>query len=135
MYFGRYVPVMKKFFSLLTVTMLVMAALTFGCIVNAAQPDDIPDIQQTAYDYYDDGYYDDYAAGARPVDWFKVGGGAFLISTIGTIVIVIWIYSGYKFNGQTEPYSYSRKAPLELTGSEDVLIDRQIRRERIERNR
>ena len=63
------------------------------------------------------------------------GGGAFLISTIGTIVIVIWIYSGYKFNGQTEPYPYSRKAPLELTGSEDVLIDRQIRRERIERNR
>ena len=50
---------MKKFFSLLTVTMLVMAALTFGCIVNAAQPDDIPDIQQTAYDYYDDGYYEE----------------------------------------------------------------------------
>lgn len=127
---------MKKFFSLLTVTMLVMAALTFGiCTVNAAQPDDNSDIQQTAYGYYDDGYYDDYEAGSRPVNWFKVGGGAFLISTIGTIVIVALIYRGYKYNGRTEPYPYSRKAPLELTDSEDVLIDRQIRRERIERNR
>ncbi len=127
---------MKKFFSLLTVTMLVMAALTFGmCTVNAAQLDDTaPDIQQTAYDYHDDGYYDNHAA-ARPVDWFKVGGGAFLISTIGTIVIVMWIYSGYKFNGRTEPYPYNRKAPLELIDGEDILIDRQIRRERIERNR
>jgi len=112
-----------------------MAALAFGiCTVNAAQPDDTPHVQQTAYDY-DDGYYDDYAASSRPVNWFKVGGGAFLISTIGTIVIVMWIYSGYKYNGKTEPYPYNRKAPLELTDSEDVLIDRQIKRERIERNR
>ena len=125
---------MKKFLSLFAVTMLVMAALAFGvCTVNAAQPDDIlPSVQQTAYD---DGYYDDYETSSGSVNWFKVGGGAFLISTIGTIVIVGWIYSGYKFNGRTEPYPYNRKAPLELTDSEDVLIDRQIRRERIERNR
>lgn len=133
---------MKKLISLLSVTILVMAALIFGvCAVNAAQPDyTSPDVQQTTYNYYDDDYYDDYYSstsqprGQRPVNWFKVGGMAFLISTIGTIVTVAMIYRGYKYNGRTEPYPYSRKAPLELTDSEDILIDTQIRRERIERD-
>jgi len=125
---------MKKFMTLFFVTVMTAAVLIFGaCAVSAAQPDDTsPSIQQTAYD--DDYYYDDYAQ-ARPVNWFKVVGGAFLVSTIGTIVIVAIIYGGYKFNGRTEPYPYTRKAPLELTGTEDILVDTQIRRERIDRNR
>ena len=50
-------------------------------------------------------------------------------------ITVVVIACRYKFNGRTEPYPYNRKAALELSASEDVLIHTDIKRERIERDR
>ena len=44
------------------------------------------------------------------------------------------IYRGYKYNGQTEPYEFKDKAPLELREKEDVLIDVRVTTEHIERD-
>ncbi|MBQ8132820.1 MAG: hypothetical protein IJ192_00155 [Clostridia bacterium] len=55
------------------------------------------------------------------------------ISVVVTGLTVHSIYRGYKYNGQTEPYQYSKKAPLQLTLAEDELIDTQVTKRRIER--
>ena len=58
----------------------------------------------------------------------------YIISIIGTGLIVYFIYRGYKYNGMTEPYEFKNKAPLELKDREDALIDVHVTTRRIERN-
>lgn len=124
----------KRFLSVFSATLLAAITLLFGtvCVGAAAVPDDNDtgySVETVAYSDYDYDYHQ-----APPVNWFKVIGTAFLISTIGTVVVVALIYRGYKYNGRTEPYPYNNKAPLELFDSEDILVDTDVRRERIERN-
>ncbi len=125
----------KNFLMKCSATLIVAMILLFGAVsVSAAAqvqttPDTAYSVETMAYDYYDD--YDRNP----PVNWFKIIGISFLISTVGTIAAVVMIYRGYKFNGRTEPYPYNNKAPLELTDSEDILVDTDVRRERIERDR
>ncbi len=85
---------------------------------------------QAAYDDYDTYSYD---VQRPPVNWVKVGGISLLISIVVTGAVVVMIYHGYKHNGKTEPYPYDSKAPLELTDTEDILVDTDIQRERIQR--
>ena len=56
------------------------------------------------------------------------------ISVLATGITVFLIYNSYKNNGKTEPYPYNQKAPLDLKLVEDIHVDTQIRRTRIERN-
>lgn len=53
------------------------------------------------------------------------------ISIVVSLCSVIYIFHSYKTNGQSEPYPYDKKAPLELTEREDIMIDRKVERERI----
>ncbi len=57
--------------------------------------------------------------------------GASIVIT-GITVFLIW--HSYKTNGQSEPYTYKKNAPLELTHSEDVHVDTIVNRRKIERN-
>ena len=50
----------------------------------------------------------------------------------GITVFLIW--HGYKTNGQSEPYTYKKNAPLTITNSEDVHVDTIVNRRKIERN-
>lgn len=59
---------------------------------------------------------------------------SFGISALVTGITIYVIYSGYKHNGRTEPYEYTKKAPLELTEEQDDLVDVRVTSVRIERN-
>ncbi len=127
----------KLFIAVLAAVMMIFAT-TAVCAYDDAECINDPSVQQTAYDYYDD-YYDDYyennSSYRMRTNWGRAIGTSVLVSVIGSVVVVAFVFGRYKFHGRTEPYPYNRKAPLELTGSEDILIDTQIRRERIERDR
>ncbi len=56
------------------------------------------------------------------------------VSIAATGITVFLIWHGYKTNGQSEPYTYKKNAPLELTKSEDVHVDTIVNRRKIERN-
>lgn len=55
-------------------------------------------------------------------------------SVVVVSVIVLFIYRSYKTNGMTEPYPYKQKAPLQLTETEDILIDTRVSKVKISRN-
>ena len=137
----------KKFLFTILTFMLMTAVVTFGSTTAFADfeeydSDNISTVQTAAYDdeyyddYYDDDYYDNNTSSYhRETDWFRTIGTSLLVSVIGSAVAVGIVFSRYKFNGRTEPYPYNRKAALELSASEDVLIHTDIKRERIERDR
>ncbi len=56
------------------------------------------------------------------------------VSVVGTAITVFLIWHSYKTNGQSEPYTYKKNAPLELTHSEDVHVDTIVNRRKIERD-
>ena len=56
------------------------------------------------------------------------------ISAAITLIVVFAIYYGYKSNGKTEPYPYNKKAPLDLSVSEDIHVDTDVTRRKIEKN-
>lgn len=64
----------------------------------------------------------------------KVFGIGILVAVVGTGVAVFMVYNSYKNNGKTEPYPYNQKAPLELIEVEDVHVDTQVERRKIERD-
>ena len=68
-------------------------------------------------------------------NWGKIIGIAVIISAVVTGLVVYFTFRGYKYNGMTEPYKFKEKAPLELTDSEDVLIDVHVTSVHINRNR
>ena len=126
------------FTAVIAVIMTIFVTLTVSAYEETKTVSDTP-VQQTAaysdyYDHYDD-YYENNGTYRNEINWFRAIGTSLLVSVIGSGIAVAVVFSRYKFNGKTEPYPYNRKAPLELTGTEDVLIDRQIIRERIERDR
>lgn len=59
---------------------------------------------------------------------------ALSISVLVSLLSVFSIYRSYKSNGKTEPYPYNNKAPLDLKVSEDVLVDTDVRRRKIEKD-
>ena len=122
----------KILISALTV-MLLAVAMMFGAMSVSAvyeEYDTNMSAEQMAYDdYYDDGYYSD----SRPVSMGRTIGTSVVVSIVGSVIAVLVVWGRYKFNGRTEPYPYTRKAPLELTDREDVLVDRYVKTERIER--
>ncbi len=119
----------KLFIAVLAAVMMIFVT-TAVCAYDDAECINNPSVQQTAYDYYENN--SSYRMGTN---WGRAIGTSVLVSVIGSVVVVAFVFGRYKFHGRTEPYPYNRKAPLELTGSEDILIDTQIRRERIERDR
>lgn len=126
--------ILKISLAVMAVSIMLCCAVTV-CALDSMEYEDIS-ARQTAYDdYYDDHYDERYDDDKHEKNHIAIIGGAFLISAVITGLAVGGIYRGYKYNGRTEPYPYNRKAPLELTGKEDVMIDRQIRREKIERER
>lgn len=76
---------------------------------------------------YDSGYEIALTANSnsenKDTDWLKIILISLGISILVTGITVYFIYKGYKYNGMTEPYEFKDKAPLDLTDSEDVLID------------
>lgn len=56
------------------------------------------------------------------------------VSVGGTGIVVFLIWHSYKTNGQSEPYTYKKNAPLELTEAEDVHVDTIVNRRKIERD-
>ena len=59
-------------------------------------------------------------------NWVKIILIALAVSLVITGITVYMIFRRYKYNGQTEPYEFKEKAPLELKEKEDVLIDVQV---------
>ena len=133
----------KKFLFTILMFMIMITVLSFASITVSADfeeydSNNMSTVQTTAYDddYYNDYYYDNNTSSyRRGTDWFRTIGTSLLVSVIGSAVAVGIVFSRYKFNGRTEPYPYNRKAALELSASEDVLIHTDIKRERIERDR
>ena len=119
----------KLFIAVLAAVMMIFVT-TAVCAYDDAECINDPSVQQTAYDYYENN-----SSYRMRTNWGRAIGTSVLVSVIGSVVVVAFVFGRYKFHGRTEPYPYNRKAPLELTGSEDILIDTQIRRERIERDR
>ncbi len=111
-------------------------------IANTAYDDD--------YDYDYDDYYDDYdydydydyndnapqssSHEKKPKNWLKIILISLGIGLLVSVITVLVIRSGYKNNGQTEPYEFKNKAPLDLTDSRDELVDVQVTSVRINRD-
>ncbi len=109
--------------------MLISIAVMFGAVSVSAvyeEQDTNMSVEQMAYDDY-------YDEGSGSVNMGRTIGTSLVVSIIGSVVAVLVVFGRYKFNGRTEPYPYTRKAPLELTDSEDVLVDQYVKTERIER--
>ncbi len=75
----------------------------------------------------EDGYTieltDTSSGSKKSVNWLKIILISVGISLVITIIVVLVIYNGYKSNGQTEPYEFKNKAPLDLKETEDILVD------------
>lgn len=56
------------------------------------------------------------------------------VSILATGITVFLIFNSYKTNGQSEPYTYKKKAPLELSDAEDIHVDTIVTRTKIERD-
>ena len=140
------------------------AALTLGCAVGFAPleanaqtvpmtqavitDEAIPYVELADADYdsvYDidaalgqDNSYEYVTTGSeskkKSVDWVKVILISVAISAVVTGITVFVIYRGYKHNGETEPYEFTKKAPLELTGQEDTLVDVRVTTRTINRD-
>ena len=69
---------------------------------------------------------------------FEISGKQILIavgvSILATGLTVFFIWNSYKTNGQSEPYTYKKKAPLQLSDAEDLHVDTIVNRRKIERN-
>ena len=94
-----------------------------------------------SYDYdhdydYDSGYHyaDTTTAKKKSPDWLKIILISLGISLVVTGITVFFIYNGYKNNGKTEPYEYTKKAPLELTDKADELVDVRVTTRTIHRD-
>lgn len=74
------------------------------------------------------------AAKKKSPNWVKITLISLGISLAVTGITVFIIRKGYKQNGMTEPYEYTKKAPLELTDSADELVDVRVTSRTIERN-
>lgn len=74
------------------------------------------------------------AADHEQPDLVKIILRSFGIGAVVSGVTVFIIFRRYKTNGQTEPYTYKKKAPLTLTKSEDIHVDTKIVRRKIERD-
>lgn len=90
---------------------------------------------------YDSGYkYDavdsqsSSSKNKEEVSWPKLILISLGISAVVTGITVLFIYNSYKNNGQTEPYKYNEKAPLELSEKTDSLVDVRVTKRRIEQN-
>ena len=57
------------------------------------------------------------------------------VSVLATGITVFLIFHSYKTNGQSEPYTYKKNAPLELSDAEDIHVDTIVNRRKIERDR
>lgn len=55
-----------------------------------------------------------------------------LIAVIGTGIFLFTTINSYKNNGKTEPYPFSSKAPLSLKVKEDVLVNTEVTKRKIE---
>ena len=89
------------------------------------------------HDYdYDSGYHyaDTTTAKKKSPDWLKIILISLGISLVVTGITVFFIYNGYKNNGKTEPYEYTKKAPLELTDKADELVDVRVTTRTIHRD-
>lgn len=56
------------------------------------------------------------------------------VSIVVTAFAVFSIWNSYKTNGQSEPYPYDDKAPLQITDSDDILVDTHVERKLIKRD-
>lgn len=56
----------------------------------------------------------------------------FLVAVIGTGFFLFTTINGYKNNGKTEPYPFTSKAPLDLKVKEDILINTEVTKRKIE---
>lgn len=123
----------------LMVSLLIAVILCVGvssvCIF-AAEPQS-PTVQTVDYydNYYDD-YYDDYYDGYDDtynnsqdmvlyIIWGIVGG------VIGGGLSMLFVFLRYKNNGKSEPYPYRNKADLNLSQSNDLLVDTRVTRTKI----
>jgi len=148
---------MKSFLSGLSVIALIYTTLIFGSVCAFASDDDVltavdaangtcielieNDCVPDAVDIEDDlpqvmtaDTKNNSPKKQKSVSWGKIIAVSIIVSAIATLITVFMIFNGYKHNGKSEPYPYDKKAPLELTDSEDILVDTDIRRERRERN-
>lgn len=117
----------------------------FFCVISAsvytaaAEPQK-PLIQATDYYddyyddyYYDDGYYDDDYYDAPPDMINCILFGAIFGVVCGGISVVI-VYLRYKNNGKSEPYPYNNKATLNLSQSDDLLVDTRVTHVKVHKN-
>ncbi len=144
----------KKYFLICAAALAVAASVSFGAMTVNAQDEIVPETAAAVQadtagadavyiDYAHDNYeYDYYTTTAttgstkkKSVNWLQVILISVGISAIVTGITVAIIYKGYKHNGMTEPYEYTKKAPLELTDKEDELVDVRVTSRKIERNR
>ncbi len=120
---------MQIFFSMMIMAVLSLSLFSFSASAaqdTLAQDDGTPQIVQTA----------------KSTSSKKSSSGitgktiaiAIGVSVVGTGITVFLIWHSYKTNGQSEPYTYKKNAPLQLTSSEDIHVDTIVNRRKIERN-
>ena len=128
---------MKKvyIYRVLLAAVVLICSVVFSLTVYAAA-DDAADNGQTAAEQQteNEGYDTLSSSKSDSRDPFKIVVYSIGISAVVTGFVVWRIYSGYKYNGQTEPYLYTKNAPLTLTRTDDRLINREVNKRKIERN-
>ncbi len=128
---------MKKvyIYRVLLAAVVLICSVVFSLTVYAAA-DDAADNGQTAAEQQteNEGYDTLSSSKSDSRDPFKIVVYSIGISAVVTGFVVWKIYSGYKYNGQTEPYRYTKNAPLTLTRTDDRLINREVNKRKIERN-
>ncbi len=112
----------------LMVSLLIAVILCVGvssvCIF-AAEPQS-PTVQTVDYyDDYDDDTYNNSQDMVLYIIWGIVGG------VIGGGLSMLFVFLRYKNNGKSEPYPYRNKADLNLSQSNDLLVDTRVTRTKI----
>lgn len=119
---------MQLFFSMMIMAVLSLSLFSFSASAaqdTLAQNDDAPQIVQTAKST---------STKSSSGITGKTIAIAIGVSVVGTGITVFLIWNSYKTNGQSEPYTYKKNAPLELSSAEDIHVDTIVNRRKIERD-
>lgn len=119
---------MKKLRKLSVLWVLTLVILTMAGASLTAYADDTPSESSAVTS--------SQTAEKKPKKERNLGKGIAIglgVGVVGTGISVFLVWRSYKTNGQSEPYLYTKKAPLDLSESRDTLIDTIIDKTKIEK--
>ena len=130
--------------ALIAVLMMICSMFCLSFAVNAADDADAPVVVTVDIDKGEQTVQTDADSSPEIVKVKKSSGGShnivravivgLVIGVVGAAIFIFVNISGYKNNGQSEPYPFNSKAPLDLKLHDDVLINTEVTKRKLQNN-